>query len=177
MLIAFIMLSNDLSSLFFKKEYHDISVKLIPLFAVTSFLIAIRVNYFDLVFQITGHTYWIFFITLISIFLNILLFIYFLPLFGLEGLSYALLLSSLFALLASIIIGRSFFKLPFFSKDFVKICIASLAVGIFFSIPFRAAFWPILLLKIFLGVLIYISFLTFLKFKIFRVNNFFVFPK
>lgn len=108
MLIAFIMLSNDLSSLFFQKDYHDISVKLIPLFAVTSFLIAIRVNYFDLVFQFTGHTYWIFFITLISIFLNILLFIYFFPLFGLEGLSYALLLSSLFALLASIIIGRSF---------------------------------------------------------------------
>jgi len=174
-MIGFIILAKDFSSLFFREDYQKISADLIPAFSIASFIIAIRVNYFDFAFHISGHTFLIFFISLASILINISCLFYLFPLYGILGIAYALIIMSVSSLLMSIVIGRHFFPLQLFQSEFYKIMPSLLSLSIIFFMPFKflgLSTLYILLFKIFIGTFVYFFFLYLMKLTIIRKINF-----
>ncbi|QDC41230.1 lipopolysaccharide biosynthesis protein [Candidatus Methylopumilus universalis] len=175
LMIGFIILAKDFSSLFFKGDYQKISEDLIPAFSIASFIIAIRVNYFDLAFHISGHTFLIFFITLTSILINIFCLFYFFPLYGIQGIAYALIIMSVCSLVMSILIGRYFYPLQLFTKDFYKAIPSLFFVSLIFSMQFKfldLSTLYTLIFKIFFGVTVYFLFLYLMKFANIKKINF-----
>lgn len=133
------MLASNMSSLFLGEDFRESAARLIPWISVATLIVGMKTFHFDLIFQLkksTVHQIWA---ALSAACTNLLLNLWWIPLYGFMGAAYATVVSYCVALLISILLGRSLLILPFPIIDAVKIAASTLVMAL--------VLWPILQYK------------------------------
>ncbi len=122
--------SETIAGVMLGERYHDSASDLIPVIAVSSFLFGIKVFYLDLAFQLSKKTYIEPKIMLVAALVNVLLNLWWIPLFGLIGAASATVVAYGIGGYLAWRLGREVFPLPAPSEDVWKVCLISGIMGL-----------------------------------------------
>lgn len=152
-----IAVTPELVDILVGAPYRAMSRAVVPLIALASLLSGLRSNYFDHAFQLglkTGHHVIVVGLMVVT---NLALGILLVSRYGAIGAAYGTLSAYALGLLASILVGRTAFRMPIPAKDMAKIILATFAMlAALASLPQLAAL-PGLALKVSLGAGIYLT--------------------
>ncbi len=153
--VGLIMISYEVSHIFLGSEFSNAAVALIPVVTSGVLLAGFKSYYFDQSFQLGEKTLMQFWPVLVGAALNIILNLWWIPIFGILGAAYSTIISYAIGLAFSIIIGRRVFRLPFPFKAFIKIILSGSIMGFaIYSINTGNMIWT-LTLKIATGIIVY----------------------
>lgn len=153
--VGFAVLANNITGLLLGPDFHEESARLLPWVVLAILLLGVRLYYFNLAFQLGQHTSAQVWIAGPVAVLNLVLNLWWIPLFGLLGAVFATFVAYLGALVLSIILGRRVFPLPLPFRDWIWIILASLLMGLLLLPTVQYYGLTALLLQIFLGVSVY----------------------
>lgn len=164
--LGFIAVKNEISGIFLGDTFTATSVLLIPILALSVLLSSIKSYYFDYAFQITKTTWLQLIPPILAAVFNCGLNYVLIHSMGLVGVAYATLVSYAVYLLLTVVLSKRVFKFPSFPWNFaMKVCVAGLMMMMAVAwLPTDFNLVLLLLLKIFVGVLVYcISVLVLMK--------------
>lgn len=157
--VGFALVAHPLSALLLDKAFQKTAESLIPWIALSTFLMGLKVFYFDLAFQIAIKTKMQILPSVVAAVVLIILDVCWIPLYGLMGAAYATVVAYAAAFIISVLLGRKVVRLPFPLYEFVRITLATIFMAVFIiSIPTGNAAWIVLIEKVIIGA----SFYTFL---------------
>jgi O-antigen/teichoic acid export membrane protein len=130
------MLSGNIGNVILGKAFSKEASLVIPLIAVAVLLSGIKSFYVDLGFQLARTTHKLLWSVLGAALTNILLNLWWIPLFGLVGAAYATIAAFAVGLCASMLLVRKVFVVPMPPRDTYKLLLASAAMALIL--------WPII---------------------------------
>lgn len=150
-----IMLAGNISRLFFGEAYREAATLVLPWIAIVSFVQGMKVFYLDLAFQLSKQTSRQIIPVLAGALSNLLLNLWWIPLYGISGALAATAAAYTISSFMSWQIGKAYFSLPFPARELAKIALSS-AVMLAALYPFHkieglAAF----LLQVVFGIAVY----------------------
>lgn len=153
---GFIILARPMADVLLGNQFHtDATTALIPLIAVASLFRDIKAYYLDLSFHLGRNTVGQMWITTVAAGLNILLNLWWIPVFGILGSAYATIVAYAVALVLSGLVGRRIFRLPWPNADALKVAFATSCMGLLvWQISGFAGLAP-LIANVLCGVLVY----------------------
>jgi len=157
------MLSANIGNVILGKAFSNDASLVIPLIAVAVLLSGIKSFYVDLGFQLGRATHKLLWSVMGAALVNILLNLWWIPLFGLVGAAYATIAAFAVGLCVSIFLVRNVFVVPMPPRDTYKLLLASAAMALVLwpTVSFQG---PIaLILQITCGVTAYTLFLWLLN--------------
>ncbi|MEX2162778.1 MAG: lipopolysaccharide biosynthesis protein [Sulfuricaulis sp.] len=157
------MLSDNIGNVILGKAFSKDASLVIPLIAVAVLLSGIKSFYVDLGFQLARATHRLLWSVMGAALANILLNLWWIPLFGLVGAAYATIAAFAVGLGASMLLVRKVFVVPMPPRDTYKLLLASavMALSLWPIISFRG---PIaLVMQVICGATVYIFFLWLLN--------------
>lgn len=128
-MLGLVLLAPNLAQVLVGQPFRVDATALIPVVAVAALLNGIKEYHFDLAFQLGRHTIWQLWITSATAAANVVLNLWWIPIFGIMGAAYATLAAFALGLALSWWLGRRAFPLPWPTSDSVKIALAALAMG------------------------------------------------
>lgn len=146
---------NEFTSIIIGNEY-SISGNLMNLIIVASLFHGLKSHYFDLTLQISGKTSHFFIPSFIAIILNIVLNIYMLKKYGIEGAALATAVSFLIAMLISSLYSIRNYKVPIPWLDLFKTLTASFIMYLLINGISIGNDLITLLIKVFTGGIVYV---------------------
>ncbi len=153
--IGLIMVSKEISQIFIGSDFSETAMILIPVITIGVLLAGFKSYYFDQSFQLGERTLMQFWPVSVGAVTNVLLNLWWIPVFGITGAAYSTVVSFAVSLALSILIGQKVFKLPFPAEAFSKILISGIIMGaIIYSIN-TGSNWLNLILKVLIGILTY----------------------
>lgn len=138
--LGVIAVSESIASVLLGPEYQSSARLLLPISAVASLAMCLRTFYFDQAMQLGKKTGGQVAVSVVILATFISTSAILIPRVGIMGAATALLASQLIGLLASWLIGRVYFKLPFPLTTFIKVLLAS--AGMYASITIFKKFLP-----------------------------------
>jgi len=150
------LVGADLVSLLIDEEFQPAVLFLLPWISSAIFLMGIQVFYFTLAFQLGNQTLSSVKIALIIAIINVGLNYWLIPTMGIKGAAIATITSFLLGSILSAYLGQKCFKLPFPWKDFLKIIISSLIMGICLWWIKDLRGWGWLILQLMIGGMSYL---------------------
>jgi len=157
------MLSDNIGNVILGKAVSDDASLVIPLIAVAALLSGIKSFHVDLGFQLGRATHKLLWSVMGAAIVNILLNLWWIPLFGLVGAAYATIAAFAVGLCVSILLVRNIFVVPMPPRDTYKLLLASAAMALVLW-PTASYQGPIaLLMQITCGVTVYTLFLWLLN--------------
>lgn len=133
--VGFVLLAPNIISIFLGQAFRNTALMLIPWVAVGSLLAGIKAYYFDLSFQLGRHTLGQIWITLVAAIINVILNLWWIPLFGIIGAAYSTVAAYVISLGLSWFLGKRIFPLPFPAREAFKIILAVTGMA--------CALWPL----------------------------------
>lgn len=131
--------------------------------AAAIFIGSFKCYYLDLSFQLSHKVKYLVYIAFVMAVTNLTLNLVLLPRYGVTGAAWASLFAFSLGALASIVVGRRFFTLPFCVSDLFKtVCACSLMIVSIMMLPLSKSIGG-LVLKIFFGSILYLSLLLVLN--------------
>jgi len=121
---GFIILAPNVAKVFLGKEFQAAGIELIPWFALATLMAGARAYYFDLSFYLGKRTRIQMLVMGTAAILNVVLNLWFIPIYDLLGAAYASVIAHAIALLLSAILGRRAFRLPAVYRDFFQLLFA-----------------------------------------------------
>lgn len=160
--LGFIAVQNELSVIFLGSAFTSTATTIMPILALSVLLSSIKSYYFDYSFQLTKTTWLQAIPPLIAASINLILNYSFIIEFGLIGAAYASLVAFLIYLIATAYLSGKVFDLPSFQWFFsAKILFSSFIMMEFVkSFIFDYSMVVNLIIKVFLGVFIYLLLLA-----------------
>ncbi|WP_338752823.1 oligosaccharide flippase family protein [Bacillus sp. FJAT-52991] len=146
---ALIILSPNISFLFFGTDYQAAAIVVIPWIALVSLIQGIKAFYLDLAFQLSKQTIKQVFPVVIGAALNILLNLWWIPLYQIKGAIMATLIAYVVSSIMSWWLGRRYFVLPIPKREIWKIVIITVVMF--------CALYPIHHLKGFIALIVQIG--------------------
>lgn len=125
--IAFVMLGG---------AFREQAALLLPIISLASLVAGIKAFHFDLAFQLGRSTFGQVRVLSVAALVNVLLNVWWVPIFELQGAAYATLVAYSVGLVLSVIWGRRTFVMPFPLHDFMKLILACIIMLL--------AVWPLL---------------------------------
>lgn len=155
------LIGPDLVYLLIAKQYQESVIFLLPWITVAVFIMGLQATYFDIAFQLGQHVITVVKISVVIAIINFMLNYWLIPTMGIHGAAIATLSSFTIGSVLSAILGRKRFALPFPLKEFIKIVISSLVMGLclWWLKDFRG--WGWLLLQFTVGVVSYLIMMIF----------------
>jgi len=153
--------SENISNIMLGEMYRESASVLIPFIALSSFIFGIKIFYLDLAFQLGNKTYIEPWVMLAAASVNVLLNLWWIPLFGLTGAACATVAAYSVGAFFSWKLGKQVFRLPDLSPDVWKIVLATgvMALVLLITADYQGA--TALLGQIASGVAVYVSMLVF----------------
>lgn len=128
--VGMAVLAPNVSAVMLGGGFREDAILLLPWVALSILLAGLRAYHFDLAFHLGRHTIGLVGVVGVASLLNIVLNLWWIPRLGIIGAAYATFSSYLLALLLSAFLGRMVFSVPFPFRDFLKIFIASILMGL-----------------------------------------------
>jgi O-antigen/teichoic acid export membrane protein len=151
------LLAPNIASVLVGPAYREAVVRLTPLLAAAALVSAIRGNFVDHAFQLTGITQHYFRISAGMAALNIVALVSLIPLYGYMGAGAAVLLTQLSGLTHAVLASRCVYRMPFPRRDAAKVAVAVLAMAVALMPFARLKGVAILSGQITLGLAVYIA--------------------
>jgi len=123
--LFFLLFADNLAAVLLAPSFAGPAAAIMPPIALATLINALKAYYFDLVYQLGQRTIIQLRVVLIAAGVNIVLNLWWIPPFGLEGAAYASLAGQLLALTLSWLWGRHIFALPALSRDAAKVVLAT----------------------------------------------------
>ncbi|WP_036218260.1 lipopolysaccharide biosynthesis protein [Calidithermus chliarophilus] len=161
--VGLIILGPNIISILLGSGFRDQATFLLPWITIAILLAGIRAYYFDLAFQLSRYTSGQIWVVGAAALLNLILNLWWIPIFGLLGAAYATLFAYLLALLLSSALGRRVFVLPIPYQDIGKIILASLITGLVLLPTLRYRGVEGLVIQVLVGSATYIVLTTLLN--------------
>ena len=148
--------SENIAGVMLGEKYQHAAASLIPLIALSSFLFGMKVFYLDLAFQLSKKTYIEPKIMLVAALVNVLLNLWWIPLYGLMGAAFATVVAYGAAAYLAWRMGRKVFPLPAPSEDVWKVFLICGVMGLalWFTIDSRGV--GALLGQVTIGIVVYL---------------------
>ncbi len=127
---VFIIFAPNIAKILLGKEFQVAGNELIPWFAISALLAGARAYYFDLAFYLGKRTSIQIVVMGSAAFLNVLLNLWLIPIYGLLGAVYATVSAHGIAVVLSAIFGRWAFRLPAMLGDILRLLFAALAMAV-----------------------------------------------
>ena len=150
-----IMVGPNISEVFLGEKFRMSAAMLIPWVAVGALLGGLKAFYFDLSFQLGKRTQQQVVVVLIAAVVNVVLNMWWIPLFGLLGAAYATVVAYGLALYLSWLLGRRIFPLPLPFDQIAKIVMATLGMVVALWIVMEQRGGWALFQQVFCGGLVY----------------------
>ena len=154
---VFIILAPNISKIFLGEEFQAAGIELIPWFAFAALLDGTRTYYFDLAFYLGKRTRMYFVVMSLAALLNVVLNLWFIPVYGLMGAVYASVIAQGVAIVLSAILGRWAFRLPTVFGDIFRLLIAALIMAVVLFILSHGDGVLLLVLSIVVGGVVYVG--------------------
>ena len=157
--------AKDVSNVILGASFISESAALIPLLSLALFFSCIKSFYFDYAFQLTSSTRMQMFITAAAAITNLILNLVLIPVYGLKGAAIATAISFFLSLVGSWFYGNKVFEMPCMPwADIFKVLIAVTIMYFLITNIYFDSFLYQLLVKVFLGIIIFFGFLFFTNF-------------
>lgn len=153
--IGLILVSKEISQIFLGSDFSGTAMILIPLITLGVLLAGFKSYYFDQSFQLGEKTLLQFWPVFVGAMLNILLNIWWIPLFGIVGAAYSTIVSFAISLALSIVIGQKVFKLPIPVESFLRILASGFIMGLVINPIDTGNSLLDLVLKVLIGIITY----------------------
>jgi O-antigen/teichoic acid export membrane protein len=154
--VGLALLAPNVSGVLLGGAFQQGATALLPWLAVAAFVGGLRGFYFDLSFQLGRATLKQMWVGACAAAVNVALNLLWIPSFGVLGAAWASLTAYLVALALSVLLGRRVFPMPVPASDWVKVALASTAMGLAL-LPFMA--WRgqrALAVQVFAGGVVYL---------------------
>ncbi|WNS81207.1 oligosaccharide flippase family protein [Domibacillus sp. DTU_2020_1001157_1_SI_ALB_TIR_016] len=149
------ILSGNLSGIFFGEAYREAASLVIPWIAIVSLVQGFKVFYLDLAFQLSKQTSKQIVSVLSGSLLNIVLNVWWIPIYGIKGALAATAAAYAVSSLMSWQLGKAHFSLPFPKREVLKVG-ASTGIMLAALYPVHTVIGPVaLMLQVLLGLLVY----------------------
>jgi len=148
--------SENIAGVMLGERYREAASSLIPVIALSSFLFGMKVFYLDLAFQLSKKTYIEPWIMLVAALVNVLLNLWWIPLFGLTGAAAATVFAYGAGAYLAWRLGRKVFSLPQPSSEIWKIVLVCVVMGMVLGLTVDSRGAGALLGQITVGVVIYL---------------------
>ncbi len=149
--------SENIAGVMLGERYHDSASSLIPIIALSSFLFGMKVFYLDLAFQLSKKTYIEPKIMFVAATVNVLLNLWWIPLFGLMGAASATVAAYGVGAYLAWRMGRRVFPLPAPPEGVWKIFLICGVMGLALWFTTGSRGFGALLGQITVGIVVYIS--------------------
>jgi O-antigen/teichoic acid export membrane protein len=154
--VGMAVLAPNVSAVMLGAGFREDAILLLPWVAFAVLLSGVRAYHFDLAFQLGRHTMGQVWVMGAGAFLNILLNLWWIPIYGVLGAAYATFGAYLIALIMSSTLGRRKFNVPIPYLDGFKIALASLLMGLLLWLfPAYDGFYA-LMVQVFAGGTLYL---------------------
>jgi O-antigen/teichoic acid export membrane protein len=150
-----VLVAENVAAVLLGEAFRDEAPTIIPLIGIAVFLGGIRAFYFDLSFQLSRKTVRQIWVPAVAATVNVILNLFWIPVFGTVGAAYATLVALGVALLLSAALGARVFRLPAPDREVSKLVLATggMVLGVW---PFAGLTGPgWLALQVLLGTSIY----------------------
>jgi O-antigen/teichoic acid export membrane protein len=124
-----VLLAPNLAHVLVGQAFRADATALIPIIALAALLNGLKEYHLDLAFQLGRQTMWQLWITLSVAAVNVVLNLWWIPVFGIMGAAYATLVAFALGMLLSWRLGRRVFRIPWPGGDSVKIALATVGMG------------------------------------------------
>jgi O-antigen/teichoic acid export membrane protein len=128
--VGLIMLSQPFTTIFLGEQFRGKAAIIFSFISFAIFLQGMKIYYFDLAFQLGKNTKLQIWPVLIAGLLNIMLNIFLVPQYGINGSAFSSICAYGVSIFISALIGRNIFPLTFPFKDASKIALATAIMGI-----------------------------------------------
>ena len=128
--VGLVVLAPNVTGVLLGADFRQEAATILPWIAVATLVSGLRAYHFDLAFQLGRHTVGQVWVVGIAAVVNLVLNLWWIPIYGTLGAAYATLSAYLLALLASIVLGRRIFLVPIPLWDGLKAALASLIMGL-----------------------------------------------
>jgi O-antigen/teichoic acid export membrane protein len=128
--VGLALLAKPIAGVLLGPDFQDDAATLIPLIAVAAMLRDLKAYYLDLAFHLGRNTVLQMCVTVVAFVLNVVLNLWWIPVFGIVGSAYAMIVAYAVALVLSAIAGRSVFRLPGLNGDGLKVVLAACGMAI-----------------------------------------------
>jgi len=154
--IGFAICAPNISNVMLGEGYRETALFLFPWIALAALISGVKSFILDLAFQLGYNTIGQLKVVLVAASVNVILNIWWIPIFGLIGAAYATVISYSVGFILSLVFGRRAFRLPALPLESIKIIIASgiMALVLWLTLGYRG--WVALLGQIFLGSGVYV---------------------
>ncbi len=155
--VGMMVCAGNIATVLLGETYRESAAGLIPLIAVSSFVFGVKIFYLDLAFQLSKKTYLEPRVMAWAALINVLLNLWWIPLYGLAGAAGATVVAYCLGALLSWYLGRRVFSLPPPSRDVGKISVACMAMvpALWLVADFRGGL--ALIGQIVAGLLVYVA--------------------
>jgi O-antigen/teichoic acid export membrane protein len=163
MTVVFISLAVNISDVLFGVSFRSVAAQIMPWIAISAFLQGFKSYYLDQAFQLGRKTSLQVWPVLGALVINLLLNIWWIPLWGVLGSAYAACCAYGFACFTSWALGRRVFPLQLPLGEFAKILLASAALALLFALTSAWSGIVALVVQGIVGVLFYLGILWILN--------------
>jgi O-antigen/teichoic acid export membrane protein len=122
---GFALLAPNIAEVFLGKAFRDAATDLIPWVTLGALLSGIKSYHFDLSFQLGRYTMGQVWVALAAAAVNVVLNLWWIPVFGFIGAAYATVAAYVVGIILSIFVGRRVFALPWPTGDTCKLVLAT----------------------------------------------------
>ena len=151
--VGLAIIAEPLANVFLGEAFRHVAAQLMPWVAWSAFFMGVKAFYADLSFQIGLRIDLQVWPVAAAALLNVLLNLWWIPIYGVMGAVGATCSAYLLALVLSLSIGRRVFALPFPGSDLGRILLATLVMGaLLVSTPIHSGGWAGLSLMLVLGM-------------------------
>jgi O-antigen/teichoic acid export membrane protein len=155
--VALSLLAPNIVSVLVGPAYREAVVRLTPLLAAAALVSAMRGNFIDHAFQLTGTTRHYFWISAGMAAVNMIALVSLIPPYGYMGAGVAVLLTQLWGLTHAVLASRCVYRMPFPRREAAKVAVSVLAMAVAL-VPFaRLNGVAILSGQVTLGLAVYIT--------------------
>ena len=158
--VGMAVLAPNIAAVMVGPEFQAATAIVLPWIAVAALIAGVKSYYLDLAFQLGHDTIKQLWIMLVTVVLNVVLNVLWIPMLGLQGAVYSTVLAYSVAALMAWWLGRSSFKLPVATRftnralGSVVLSTAAMAGGLYFVRKWVGG--PELVMQVLIGVLIYV---------------------
>lgn len=151
------MCAENIADVVFGEKFRDTAKLLIPMISLSALLAGGKMYYLDLSFQLGKRTRGQIVVMLAAAITNILLNLWWIPVFGVIGAAYATVVAYAIAFVMSGLLGRRIFRLPPLSVDIFKVVSAVVFMGLALWFTLDMHGWLALLAQVTLAGGVYLA--------------------
>lgn len=154
--VGIMILAPGIGNFVLGVSFRDAAQFLLPLVVLAALLSGLKAFHFDLAFQLGRWTAGQVWVVGVAALVNLLLNLWWLPIFGLRGAAYATVVAYLVGMVMSAVLGRRVFRVPFPWSETVRIMFAAGVMAVAVEWLRNELSRGVLLKQIAVGVMVYI---------------------